>query len=545
MSTCRSSVSISFVVALLAAAASLACSATAPARRSAAFIAPAALGFVPEPAQAASQTSTFIAVEGADLNAKMEAAIKRARSSSPPTPFWTAYAFDVRPGVAVDPNVREFHGYMNMGGGTNVFIGTSNGMTVETRNLGIFILRDATGAAVTRIEVYNLERRREYSRYPVYWLGRADNEESLNFLRGLVEPSTQTARAYLIAEHATLALALHDDARVADLLKNLVRGSANPKVRATSVFWLGQIGGQQGFLSDIVRNEREDADLRAHAAHAIGESRDPTALTSLQSLYETVSDRKVRRSIIHAVSNNENRTAATSFLLKVAKTDTDREARRQAIHQLGEIDSEAVVDELMTIYAADRDREVQGAVLHALSEMSNARAGVKLLEIARTGENAEVRAQAIHWLGERDSEATVVELMKIYEADRSGEVRSRILHAFSEMKNQRAEDQLFEIARRSDSRELRGQAIHWIGERAGRRSLEMLSETASSSTVDADVQMQAVRAIGERPAEEAVPLLLKIARTHPNPHVRQQAIKRLGESGDPRAIEFFKELLTK
>jgi len=35
-----------------------------------------------------------------------------------------------------------------------------------------------------RMEVYNLERKREYAGYPVYWLGRANNEESLNYLRG-------------------------------------------------------------------------------------------------------------------------------------------------------------------------------------------------------------------------------------------------------------------------------------------------------------------------------------------------------------------------
>jgi HEAT repeat protein len=54
-----------------------------------------------------------------------------------------------------------------------------------------------------------------------------------------------------------------------------------------------------------------------------------------------------------------------------------------------------------------------------------------------------------------------------------------------------------------------------------------------------------VRAISERPADEAVPILIRIARTHANQQVRKQAIRLLGESGDPRAIEFFREVLTK
>jgi len=84
-----------------------------------------------------------------------------------------------------------------------------------------------------------------------------------------------------------------------------------------------------------------------------------------------------------------------------------------------------------------------------------------------------------------------------------------------------------------------------LGERVSKRSFDFLSATAQSPDANAEVQMQAVRAISERRSEESVPLLIKIARTHPNQAVRKQAIRALGESGDPRAIDFFKEVLTK
>ena len=84
-----------------------------------------------------------------------------------------------------------------------------------------------------------------------------------------------------------------------------------------------------------------------------------------------------------------------------------------------------------------------------------------------------------------------------------------------------------------------------LGERATKRSLEFLRDTAERPDGNAEVQVQAVRAIAERPADEAVPLLIKIARTHANQTVRRQAIRLLGESGDPRAVEFFREVLTK
>jgi hypothetical protein len=130
--------------------------------------------------QTQSSTTTvqsFTLVEGADLMSKLEAARERARAKQ--TPYWSAYAFDVRSGVAIDPALKEFHGSINTMGDTSVFVGTTaDGMPVETRSLAVFLLRDVTSNQITRMEIYNLERKREYSGYPVYWLGRANNEES-------------------------------------------------------------------------------------------------------------------------------------------------------------------------------------------------------------------------------------------------------------------------------------------------------------------------------------------------------------------------------
>src|ERR1041385_3860467 len=61
---------------------------------------------------------SFTAVEGADLMSRLEAAQARARSKQ--TPYWSAYTFDVRPGVAVDPAIREFNGSINTMGDTTV-----------------------------------------------------------------------------------------------------------------------------------------------------------------------------------------------------------------------------------------------------------------------------------------------------------------------------------------------------------------------------------------------------------------------------------------
>jgi HEAT repeat protein len=487
----------------------------------------------------ATTIQSFTPVDGADLMARLEAAQARARSQQ--RPYWSAYTFDVRPGVAVDPNIRDFNGSINTMGDTTVFIGTNSaGVTVETRNLAIFLLREPSSNQITRMEVYNLERKREYSGYPVYWLGRANNEESLNYLRAIAAATPLD----MLSERAVLGIALHDDARVGGMLKTFVNSSPNQRIRKSSVYWLGQVGGEQAFLASLVRNDAEDKEIRKSAAHGIGHSRERGAIATLQGLYETVKDPEIRRSVISAAGNSVDEQPAFTFLLNVAKNDADWEARRTAVRQLGNFQREDTAEELMKIYQNDANVEVKRAALRSLAETKNPRAQVRLNEIARSDPNPELRKTAIRVMSDR-GEAAVDDLLKLFDSEQVPEVKRTVLQTLSDIKSTRVEDKLFEVAKGNDVMDVRRQAIRLLGERVSKRSFEFLSETAQSTDGNAEVQVQAVRAISERKAEEAVPLLIKIARTHPNQMVRKQAIRSLGESGDPRAVDFFKEVLSK
>jgi HEAT repeat protein len=394
-----------FLVALV----TLACSQAGSVKLAqAAAVAPVPIGIQPYDAavraSASIQRPGFVAVDGANLDGRMAAAVRQGGGAR--ARYWTAYAFDVRPGVSVD---ADWDGKRTSVDGVNISFDSMR----ETRNLGVFLLREPNDTAVTRVEVYNLDRAREYGGYRVYWLGRAGNEESLNLLRGLVE-ERQAAK---VGEHATMAIALHDDARVAGMLKNFIRQSSVEKVRTSAVFWIGQVGGETQFLADLARNESEGREVRKQAAFAIGISKDSDAISTLQNLYSSVTDRDVKEQIIFAVSINKDKDAAVNFLIDVAGKDNDHEARKKA--------------------------------------------------------------------------------------------------------------------------------IFWLGQKAGERSLNALKDTLDSADADTEVQKQAVFAISQRSKDESVPLLIKIAKTHANPAVRKQAIFWLGQTGDERAVDFFKEILLK
>jgi hypothetical protein len=95
------------------------------------------------------------------------------------------------------------------------------------------------------------------------------------------------------------------------------------------------------------------------------------------------------------------------------------------------------------------------------------------------------------------------------------------------------------------TRRTRRQAVFWLSQAAGDAATRDLTDLVDDAGVDRDVKEQAVFALSQRPGDEAVPALIRIARTHRDREVRRKALFWLGESGDPRALALFEELLTK
>ena len=94
----------------------------------------------------------------------------------------------------------------------------------------------------------------------------------------------------------------------------------------------------------------------------------------------------------------------------------------------------------------------------------------------------------------------------------------------------------------NDQTAVRGEAIFWLGQKAGRKASAAITERIEQDP-DTDVKKKAVFALSQLPKDEGVPLLINVARTHSNPAVRKQAMFWLGQSKDPRALEFFAEVL--
>ena len=96
------------------------------------------------------------------------------------------------------------------------------------------------------------------------------------------------------------------------------------------------------------------------------------------------------------------------------------------------------------------------------------------------------------------------------------------------------------------SRSARKHATFWAGQFAAAKlagHADDLAAAADDGDDRDDARGQAVFALSQLRGHAGVEPLLQVARTNRDPFVRRKAIFWLGESGDPRAIALFREIL--
>jgi hypothetical protein len=106
----------------------------------------------------------------------------------------------------------------------------------------------------------------------------------------------------------------------------------------------------------------------------------------------------------------------------------------------------------------------------------------------------------------------------------------------------KAVDSLIALAKRDANGRVRGQALFWLAQTASRRAPDAI-RAAVADDPELEVKKKAVFALSQLPRDEGVPLLIGVAKDHRSREVRKQAMFWLGQSGDPRALAFFEDVL--
>jgi hypothetical protein len=206
-------------------------------------------------------------------------------------------------------------------------------------------------------------------------------------------------------------------------------------------------------------------------------------------------------------------------------------------------DSVAFLEGLASTWSTNgegrRDQDVALMALAHTDDPASDRALEHFLEPARP---QDLRKKAAFWLGVSGRPGAVARLSLLATKDADPKMREHAVFALSQSKDKAAVETIVELAKRDPDAHVRGQALFWLAQTASRQAASVI-EAAATQDPEVEVKKKAVFALSQLPREQGVPLLVKLARTHPSVEVRKQAMFWLGQSGDPRALAFFEEVL--
>lgn len=200
-----------------------------------------------------------------------------------------------------------------------------------------------------------------------------------------------------------------------------------------------------------------------------------------------------------------------------------------------------VLLESMVQTQGGRERVADGAIA-AIALHRDPAADASLGRLAATNQPEPIRKKVTFWLGHARGAQGLELLRRILREDASLAVRKSAVFGLSQSAAPTAVEELLATARSHSEPAVRGEAIFWLGQKAGARAAAAITGSIEQDP-DTEVKKRAVFALSQFPRDEGIPLLIEVARRNTNPAVRKQAMFWLAQSRDPRAIEFFAEIL--
>ena len=204
----------------------------------------------------------------------------------------------------------------------------------------------------------------EVRQQAVSWLSQVPTERAVGMLDSILKTSDDQE----LQEKAIFALSQQHSPKAAEILRAYAERSGAPsEVREKAIFWLGQRHSAENaaflrglyaklteddlkervifslaqmrdaenmrWMMDIAVNEREPVEQRKKALFWAGQS--GADLAQLAGLYDRMQNHDMKDQLIFVYSQRHE-AAALDALIKIAKTEQDKELRKKAIFWLGQ-----------------------------------------------------------------------------------------------------------------------------------------------------------------------------------------------------------------
>lgn len=234
---------------------------------------------------------------------------------------------------------------------------------------------------------------------------------------------------------------------------------------------------------------------------------------------------------------------ASMTQVRTFSPDCTIDAASSTIYWLQDVEPAQSVAYLESGLKQGESRREGDEIVSAIALHDGTQATAALEKLVQPGQPSQLRGHAAFWMGSTRGAHGLDVLLKLIPSDQDGEFLEQAVFAISQSsEHDRAFDELIRLARKDPRHDVREHSLFWLAQEAGKKAAGTITD-AIENDPDTDVKKKAVFALSEMPREEGVPLLIDQARKNRNPVVRKEAIFWLGQSEDPRALDFITSIL--
>jgi hypothetical protein len=187
-------------------------------------------------------------------------------------------------------------------------------------------------------------------------------------------------------------------------------------------------------------------------------------------------------------------------------------------------------------------KHLRDSAVFAISVHQTNAATTALVGLAGADNDLGLREKAAFWLASQRGHDGLAAIQKFAHEDNDPKFREKLTFDLTLSKDPAALNELIRMAHEDASPQVRKQAQFWMATKGGKKVTEDL-RTLATDDPNEQIRKSAVFALSRLPADEAATQLIAVADSSKDPLVRRQAIFWLGQSKDPRALEYLTKLL--
>jgi hypothetical protein len=206
----------------------------------------------------------------------------------------------------------------------------------------------------------------------------------------------------------------------------------------------------------------------------LDKTKDRESVSLLQNLYAKKTEEKLKKRVLSAIGIHSESEVIVPFLEKVLTGSDPDSLRARAASELGDHDTEHVVDLLLKTPKNDRSYDVRKKAVYGLEDVDLSSATDALIAIARNADHPKLRQRAISCLGDKASRKAVSALEDFVYDDDDTEVQKRAVYALEDLPNSEGIPYLIKIANSHPKSTIRKRAIYCLGDSDDPRALDAL-----------------------------------------------------------------------